>query len=183
MNRGEEQELVPLWGENMEKLETKESRNAWELWSDKNALWEAENKFCRSLPKIIETFVNTVQEKQGLESTAVGGKPLRKPSLRCARCAERNPLESWAQLLSHCRLLTVRSQTGKPRNVKSERTRKRGLKSAETPILSLMVTRTPASWRWRNSQQTKIAPGGLNGEHAAKPGSTAETDGGTLGFV
>ena len=68
----------------------------------------------------------------------------------------------------HCRLLTVRSQTGKPRNVKSERTRKRGLKSAETPILSLMVTRTPASWRWRNSQQTKIAQGGLNGEHAKK---------------
>ena len=86
MNRGEEQELVPLWGENMEKLETKESRNAWELWSDKNALWEAENKFCRSLPKIIETFVNTVQEKQGLESTAVGRKPPQKPSLRCARC-------------------------------------------------------------------------------------------------
>ena len=164
------------------------------------------------MPKINETFANAVQGKQGLESTAVWRNPRKSPRfdvldmiLGCRDIRRylqqsitsrhgngkhefqnaKNPLESWAQLLAHCHLLTARSQTGKPQNAKKRKNKKTRTKKPRNADSVSASNEDSCKAGDKETQSRRRSHRGVKGEHAAKPVSTAETDddGWTLGFV
>ena len=75
--------LVQLWADNIDRLESKDSRKAWD--EIVRALNDKQGKNSRSVPAQAEAPQEPIQRKEGLEPQTKWGKYPKEPPLRCHR--------------------------------------------------------------------------------------------------